>query len=54
MVHGSEEAIEAEKRRGVKRKQLKQKKFNKKLQELRMNVRSSLYTKDLDKNHEHD
>lgn len=55
MVHGSQEAIQEEKeKRMLKRKQSKQKKFTKKIQDLRMDVRSSLFVKDLDKTHEHE
>ena len=44
-VWGSEEAIDREKdSRSNKRKHRKHKQFNKKLTELRMSVRSSLYT----------
>lgn len=55
LVHGNEDAILEEKeKRTLKRKQTKQKKFNKKINQLRMDVRSSLFTKDFDKTHEHD
>lgn len=43
-VYGSEEAIDEERdRRSKKRKDRKQKEFNKKITDLRMSVRSSLY-----------
>lgn len=45
-VWGSEEAIDQEReRRSNKRKDRKHREFNKKITELRMNVRSSLYTR---------
>ena len=55
LVHGSQDSIEDEKeRRGIKRRQQKQKNFSKKMKDLRRSVRSSLYTKDFDKKHEHE
>ena len=55
-VWGSEAAIDQEKEaRSNKRKDRKQKQFTKKLTELRMNVRSSLYTKAAEsRDHVHD
>lgn len=51
---GTEEALEeAMVKKEDERERSKQKKFNKKMKELRMNVRSSLYTR-ASKNHEHE
>ncbi|XP_018019413.1 DNA repair protein complementing XP-A cells homolog [Hyalella azteca] len=53
-VWGSEEALEEEiAKKAAQREVSKQKKFKKKMQELRMNVRSSLYTR-ATKSHEHE
>ncbi|KAG7176617.1 DNA repair protein complementing XP-A cells-less [Homarus americanus] len=53
-VWGSEEAIESAMKKKEDQSELrKQKRFNKKMKELRMNVRSSLYTR-ATKNHEHE
>ncbi|KAF2365028.1 XPA protein [Trinorchestia longiramus] len=53
-VWGSEEALEeAMAKKAAQRELAKQKKFKKKMQELRMNVRSSLYTR-ASKSHEHE
>jgi DNA-repair protein complementing XP-A cells len=55
-VYGSEDAIDQERdRRSNKRKDRKHKEFNKKITQLRMSVRSSLYTRSSDsRDHEHD
>ena len=53
-IWGSEEALEEEhEKREEKRDQAKVKKFNKKLKALRMQVRGSLYKKDISA-HEHE
>ena len=53
-IWGDEEALEKEhEKREQKRDQAKVKKFNKKLKALRMQVRGSLYKKDIS-NHEHE
>ncbi|XP_070543482.1 DNA repair protein complementing XP-A cells homolog [Ptychodera flava] len=52
-VWGSKEKIEEQKeKRSVNKEKLKQKKFDKKMKELRREVRSSLWTKDIS-SHEH-